>query len=163
MGGFLFFTLRFLLALFPILAINFPIWKWAANGAILGAFGYLMISGGSFATLRSFVMIAIFFLSILADQQVIALSNVALAALATLLVFPENVVDPGFQMSFAAVVGLVASYEVLAGRGGALGAGAAELALADHGVFRGDCRFYAGSQCDCGANPNLSFLTGAIL
>ena len=121
MGGFLFFTLRFLLALFPVLALNFPIWKWAAKGAILGAFGYLMI--------------AIFFLSILADQQVIALSNVALAALATLLVFPENVVDPGFQMSFAAVVGLVASYEVLAGRGGALGAGAAELALADHCVF----------------------------
>jgi competence protein ComEC len=116
MGGSIYFVLRFLLALSPLMALNFPIRKWAAVGAIGGAFGYLMISGGSFATLRSFVMIAIFFLSIVAEQPVIALRNVALAALVILLLFPESVVDPGFQMSFAAVVALVASYENLAAR-----------------------------------------------
>ena len=116
MGGSIYVVLRFLLALSPLMALNFPIRKWAAAGAIGGAFGYLLISGGSFATLRSFVMIAIFFLSILADQPMIALRNVALAALIILLLFPESVVDPGFQMSFAAVVALVASYEALARR-----------------------------------------------
>ncbi len=120
MGGSIYFVLRFLLALSPVMAHNFPIRKWAAVGAIGGALGCLMISGGSLATLRSFVMMAIFFLSIVADQLVIALRNVALAALVILLLFPESVVDPGFRMSFAMVVALVASYEVLA-RGRNLG------------------------------------------
>ena len=95
-------------------------------------------------------MIANFFLSNLADQQAIALRNVALAALAILLMFPESVVDPGFQMSFAAVVGQVASYEVLADD-----RQSTDRAGADHCVSRGDSRFYAGSQRDCGANRNL--------
>jgi competence protein ComEC len=42
---------------------------------------------------------------------------VALAALAILLVWPESLFDPGFQMSFAAVVALVAAYEWLRQRG----------------------------------------------
>ncbi|MCH9807474.1 MAG: ComEC family competence protein [Alphaproteobacteria bacterium] len=116
MGGAVFFALRFVFALFPGVALNYPIKKWAAVGAILGSLGYLTISGGSFATVRSFLMILVFFISILADRPAIALRNVALSALLILLVFPESVVDPGFQMSFAAVVGLVATYEALAAR-----------------------------------------------
>jgi competence protein ComEC len=30
-----------------------PVKKWAAAGAMTGAFGYLMISGAAFATVRS--------------------------------------------------------------------------------------------------------------
>ncbi|MEQ8825795.1 MAG: ComEC/Rec2 family competence protein [Filomicrobium sp.] len=116
MGGSIFVVLRFLFALSPWLALQFPIKKWAAFGAIAGSLGYLTISGGSFATERSFIMIVVFFLSILVDRPAIALRNVALAALIILLIFPESVVDPGFQMSFAAVVGLVSSYEFVARR-----------------------------------------------
>ncbi|KUO55529.1 MAG: hypothetical protein APF80_14710 [Alphaproteobacteria bacterium BRH_c36] len=116
MGGSVFFALRFMLALFSSIALNYPIKKWAAAGAILGSLGYLMISGGSFATVRSFLMIAVMFASILADRPAIALRNVALSALLILLLFPESVVDPGFQMSFAAVVALVSVYEALARR-----------------------------------------------
>lgn len=116
MGGAVFFALRFCFACFPAIALNYPIKKWAAVGAILGSLGYLTISGGSFATVRSFLMILVFFIAILADRPALALRNVALSALLILLLFPESVVDPGFQMSFAAVVGLVASYEALAAR-----------------------------------------------
>lgn len=123
MGGAVFFAFRFVLALFPVIALNYPIKKWAAIGAILGSSGYLMISGGSFATVRSFLMIAVMFASILADRSAIALRNVALAALVILLFFPESVVDPGFQMSFAAVVALVASYEMVSRRAEPLLAG----------------------------------------
>ena len=42
-----------------------------------------------------------------------ALRNVALAALVILLIWPESLFDPGFQMSFAAVVALVSVYEWL--------------------------------------------------
>ena len=47
------------------------------------------------------------------DRPAVALRNVALAALAILLVWPESLFDPGFQMSFAAVVALVSAYEWL--------------------------------------------------
>lgn len=116
MGGAVFFALRFALALWPAVALRYPIKKWAAVGAMFGAFGYLLISGGSFATVRAFLMITVMFLAILTDRQAIALRNVAIAAFLILIVFPESVTDVGFQMSFAAVIALTASYETLARR-----------------------------------------------
>src|SRR3990172_9063450 len=61
-------------------------------------------------------MISIMFLAVMLDRPAIALRNVALAALAILLVWPESLFDPGFQMSFAAVMALVSAYEWLRGR-----------------------------------------------
>ena len=75
-----------------------------------------MISGAAFATVRSYIMISIMFLAVMLDRPAMALRNVALAAMAILLVWPESLFDPGFQMSFAAVVALVAAYEWLRGR-----------------------------------------------
>ena len=79
-----------------------------------------MISGAAFATVRSYIMISIMFLAVMLDRPALALRNVALAALAILLVWPESLFDPGFQMSFAAVVALVVGLRVAApARGGA--------------------------------------------
>lgn len=116
MGGAVFFALRLSLALWPSVALRFPIKKWAAVGAMLGALAYLLISGATFATVRAFLMITVMFFAILADRQAIALRNVAVAAFILLFLFPECVTDPGFHMSFAAVIALVASYEALARR-----------------------------------------------
>jgi len=113
MAGAVFFSIRLLLAAIPAIALRYPIKKWAAAAAMLGAFGYLMISGAAFATVRSYIMISIMFLAVMLDRPALALRNVALAALAILLVWPESLFDPGFQMSFAAVVALVAAYEWL--------------------------------------------------
>jgi len=113
MAGAVFFSVRLLLAAIPAVALRYPIKKWAAAAAMLGAFGYLMISGAAFATVRSYIMISIMFLAVMLDRPALALRNVALAALAILLVWPESLFDPGFQMSFAAVVALVAAYEWL--------------------------------------------------
>jgi competence protein ComEC len=111
MAGAVFLSLRLALAAIPTLALRFPIKKWAAVAAALAAFCYLLISGSSSATVRSWIMISIMFLAVLLDRPAVALRNVALAALAILIVFPESVFDVGFQMSFAAVVALVAAYE----------------------------------------------------
>jgi len=113
MAGAVFLSIRLTLAAIPAIALVYPIKKWAAAGAMLGAFGYLMISGAAFATVRSWIMISIMFLAVLLDRPAIALRNVALAALAILLAWPESLFDPGFQMSFAAVVALVSAYEWL--------------------------------------------------
>jgi competence protein ComEC len=113
MAGAVFFAIRLALAAVPAIALRYPIKKWAAAAAMAGALAYLMISGASIATVRSYIMISIMFLAVILDRPAVALRNVALAALAILIVWPESLFDPGFQMSFAAVVALVSAYEWL--------------------------------------------------
>ena len=121
MAGTLFIAVRYLLAAIPGLAVRVPVKIWAAVIAALGALGYLLISGGAFATLRSYVMISIIFLAIIVERPALALRNVALAALAMLLMWPESLLDPGFQMSFAAVTALIAAGEAWRAREERLG------------------------------------------
>ncbi len=121
MAGAVFFSVRLLLALIPALALRFDIRKWAALAGIAGALAYLAISGGAFATVRSAITILIMFGAILIGRPAIALRNVAIAAFVILLVFPESLFDAGFQMSFAAVTGLVATYEAVRRRFGQRG------------------------------------------
>ncbi|MBZ0211858.1 MAG: ComEC/Rec2 family competence protein, partial [Hyphomicrobium sp.] len=116
MAGSVFFIVRLALAAFPSIALRYPIKKWAAAAAMLAAFAYLLISGAAFATVRSTIMIAIMFLAVMLDRPALALRNVVLAASLILVVFPESLLDVGFQMSFAAVLALVSAYEALRGR-----------------------------------------------
>jgi competence protein ComEC len=113
MAGAVFLALRLLLAAIPAIALRYPVKKIAAVLAVLAALGYLLISGGSFATVRSWVMISIMFLAVLLDRPAVALRNVSASALIIMLVLPESLLDIGFQMSFAAVVALVSAYEAL--------------------------------------------------
>jgi competence protein ComEC len=111
-GGF-FWIVRALLALSPALAVNWPIKKLAALGALaVGAF-YLLLSGGEVPTQRSYVMLAIMFGAILVDRPALSLRNVAIAALVILAMEPASALEAGFQMSFLAVSGLVSFYEAV--------------------------------------------------
>ncbi|MBA2125111.1 competence protein ComEC [Hyphomicrobium methylovorum] len=112
-AGAVFYSLRLMLAAIPRVALTLPIKKIAAAGGILSSIGYLAISGGAFATVRSALMILIIFGAVLIDRPALALRNVALAAFLILVVFPESLLDAGFQMSFAAVTALIASHELL--------------------------------------------------
>lgn len=116
MAGAIFLSLRTLLAAIPALALRFSVKKWAAVGAALGALFYLLISGASPATQRSYLMISIMFLAVLLDRQALALRNIALSALLILVVFPESLLDLGFQMSYAAVAALIAAHELIQAR-----------------------------------------------
>lgn len=130
MAGALFWLVRLLLATVPGLVLQLPARKIAAVIALLGALGYLLISGAAVATVRSYVMISIMFLAVLLDRPAVALRNVAIAASVILLLAPESILDPGFQMSFAAVTALVAVHEALRVRRerlDRLGVGAARL------------------------------------
>lgn len=111
MAGAVFYVVRLMLALVPGVALVLPIKKIAAVSGIVAALIYLAISGGAFATVRAAVMIAVMFAAVLFDRPALALRNVALAALLILALYPESLFDAGFQMSFAAVTGLIAAYE----------------------------------------------------
>ncbi len=113
MAGAVFHSVRLMLACIPGLALRYSIKSWAAVAAIGGACAYLIISGSAFATVRSAIMITIMFLAVILDRPALALRNVALSALVILSLYPESLFDAGFQMSFAAVVALIAAYEAL--------------------------------------------------
>jgi competence protein ComEC len=118
MAGSVFYLVRLLLAALPGVALRYAIKKWAAAAALVGAFAYLLISGSSYPTVRSTIMISIVLLAVLLDRPALALRNVALAAILILVIFPESLLEVGFQMSFAAVVALISAYEALRRRGG---------------------------------------------
>ena len=112
-AGLLFFTIRFGLALFPTLALRYPIKKWAAAAALLGAVAYLLISGASVPAERSFFMIGIVLFAVMIDRSALSMRLIAWAAVLVLLFEPESVTGPSFQMSFGAVCALIATYETL--------------------------------------------------
>ena len=111
-----FWIFRALLALSPRIALTQPIKKWAAVAAFLSASFYLAISGGGSPAVRSYLMLSMMLLGVLADRPALSMRAVALAALALLAFEPEDIVDPGFQMSFGAVIGLIALAEWAASR-----------------------------------------------
>ncbi len=110
-GGAIFAFSRAILALNASLTLKYPIKKWAAFIALLGALAYLVLSGASIATQRAFIMISIMFLAIILDRRALSMRNVALAAIVILLMRPESLFNVSFQMSFAAVIALIAVYE----------------------------------------------------
>jgi competence protein ComEC len=110
-AGTVFFVVRILLALSPPLALSHPIRKWAAAGALLSATAYLSLSGGNVATIRAYVMAAVMFVAMLVDRPAISMRNLGIAAFIVVALQPEGVLEPGFQMSFSAVVALVATWE----------------------------------------------------
>ncbi len=109
--GAAFFFSRFLLSRSEYLTLRYPIKKWAAVIAIGAGVVYVYLSGGSVPTVRAFIMAFILFLGILVDRKAISLRLVAIAAMVILVLTPEAVLSVSFQMSFAAVVALVAAYE----------------------------------------------------
>ena len=112
LAGFGFFAaLRLIFALIPSVVLRYPVKKWAAGAAIAASFAYLLLSGASVPTQRSFVMIAVALVAILFDRSALNMRSVAIAAGLILALTPEAWIDPSFQMSFAAVVALIAAYE----------------------------------------------------
>ncbi|MEL7488251.1 MAG: ComEC/Rec2 family competence protein, partial [Pseudomonadota bacterium] len=114
--GLIFFFARAALAASQRLALTFNIKKWAAVSALASGFFYLLLSGGGWSARRAFIMTAILFIAILADRRALSLRNVAIAATLILLATPEAVLQPGFQMSFAAATALIAFYEWMSSR-----------------------------------------------
>lgn len=112
-AGLVLVVLRGLLAAIPPIALRYPIHKWTACGALGVTFGYLLISGSPVPTQRAFIMTSALLLAILLDRQPVSLRSISLGAMAVLLIQPEALMGPSFQLSFAAVYGLICGYEAL--------------------------------------------------
>jgi competence protein ComEC len=119
-GGFVFFTVRGGLALIPWVALRYPIKKIAAAATLAVLTCYLALSGAAIPTERAFVMNGLVFAAILIGRLRISMRICALAAAFVLAIEPESLVGVSFEMSFGAVVALIAVYEAYGRRLGLL-------------------------------------------
>lgn len=114
--GFVFSLLRYGLALVPFVALRVDTRKLAALVSLGVASFYLLLSGANVATERAFIMVLVMLGAVLTDRRAITLRSVAIAALILLLWQPEALLAPGFQMSFAATIALIAGFEAINAR-----------------------------------------------
>ncbi len=111
-GGIIFFIVRFIWPFIEPLALRIPAVHAAALAAIIACTLYFAISGMEVATQRSYIIALIGFGAKLFDRPAISLRSLAIAMTLVVLLQPESVIMPGFQMSFAASAGLIALYEI---------------------------------------------------
>lgn len=109
-AGTIMVLLRGAFALFPDFASRRPVKKYAAAIALFSIAAYLVISGIVVAAERSFIMLAVMLVAVLFDRAALTMRNLAISAIAVILVSPHEVVGPSFQMSFAATAALVGAY-----------------------------------------------------
>jgi len=115
-AGIIFAVARGGLALIGPLAVRYNVKKWAAVIALVGAFAYVLLAGVSVPTQRAYLMTALVLLAVLLDRTSFSFRLVAVAATVVLILAPESLLSPSFQMSFAAAMALIATYEMLRGR-----------------------------------------------
>lgn len=106
-------TLRCGLAAIEYVALRWPCRQIAAVSGLLAGMGYVMLTGAHLPSLRALGMASIVTLAIVTGRRVLSMRSLSIVALLILLVSPVSVVDVSFQMSFAAVMGLIAGYGAL--------------------------------------------------
>jgi competence protein ComEC len=104
---------RFALVQWEWAALRFPIKKIAGVLALGVGFFYMMMTGMHLPIIRSFVMACLVTLGLVLGRRAISMRSLGFAATILMLTQPEAVDGVSFQMSFAAVMVLVAGYEVL--------------------------------------------------
>lgn len=109
--GMVFVLLRYGLALIGPVAERYDTKKIAAGAALGAAAFYLILSGMNVPAQRAFIMISVVLCAVLIDRTALSLRTLAWAAMAVLLLQPDSLVGASFQLSFAAVVALIAVYE----------------------------------------------------
>ncbi|ODP37572.1 competence protein ComEC [Sphingomonas turrisvirgatae] len=100
-----------LLALSPTLALRWPLPVIAAGAAGVTAVGYTLLTGAEVPTVRSCIAALMVLAAMMLGRQAITLRLVAFGAMVVLLLWPEALAGPSFQMSFAAVTAIVALHE----------------------------------------------------
>jgi competence protein ComEC len=102
----------------------------SAATAIVVVIGFALVVGPSPSVLRAVVMAVLVLTALLLERDASVTNSLSLAALAILAVRPGDLFDPGFQLSFAATLGIVVAPLPRGAVLGALGvSAAAQLAV----------------------------------
>ncbi len=102
-------TIR-LLALFPYVALRVRLPVFAAAAGAMGGIAYTLVTGSEVPTIRSVAGSLLVLAALALGRDPLSLRLLATAALFVMLFWPESVFGPGFQMSFASVIAIIAFY-----------------------------------------------------
>jgi competence protein ComEC len=97
-----------LLALWPWLALRVRLPLLAAGAGALAGIGYTLLTGAEVPTVRSCVGALLVLGALALGREPLSVRMLATGAIAVLLLWPEALVGPSFQMSFAAVLAILA-------------------------------------------------------
>ena len=97
-----------LLAFWPWLTLRVRLPVVAAAVAAMGGIGYTLLTGAQVPTVRSCIGAVLVLIALALGREPLSLRMVAVAAVAVMLAWPETLVGPSFQMSFCAVIAIVA-------------------------------------------------------
>ena len=109
-GGWIFLIFYFLFRATPYITRRIPARIPAMGCAWIALLGYLFLSGLDIATIRAFIMTTLVFLAFACGRSAISMRNIALAFCIIFFINPHFVMQAGFQLSFAAVFGLIWVY-----------------------------------------------------
>jgi competence protein ComEC len=109
-GAVMLLTLK-LLALSPALALRFRLVLVAAAAGALAGIAYTLLTGAEVPTVRACIAALLVLAGIALGREALTLRLVAVGALVVLLLWPESLPGASFQMSFAAIVAIVALHE----------------------------------------------------
>jgi competence protein ComEC len=110
-GFFIFWLFRILLCCFPRICMFYDVKKISALISWAAVLFYLYISGNSVPSRRAFIMHTIIIAAIIIERCSLTMRSVAIAATIIMVFSPEVILFPSFQMSFGAVIAIVAFYE----------------------------------------------------
>ena len=100
-----------LLALSPKLALRWPLLLIAAGAGAAAGVGYTLLTGAEVPTIRSCVAALLVLGGLALGREAMTLRLVATGAIFVMIFWPEALVGPSFQLSFAAVTAIVALHE----------------------------------------------------
>ncbi len=100
-----------LLALSPRIALRWNVPLMAAGGGALAGIGYTLLTGAEVPTVRSCIAALLVLGGFALGREAMTLRLVATGALVVLIFWPEALVGPSFQLSFAAVTAIVALHQ----------------------------------------------------
>lgn len=109
--GAIFLIISRILALFPPLALRFPVPLIAAGLAALGAIGYTLLTGSEVPTIRSCIAALMVLAALAMGRDALTLRLVVFGASLIMLLWPESLAGPSFQLSFAAVSTIIVLHE----------------------------------------------------
>lgn len=110
-AGLVFLLLRRLVCLVPVSLTYFSAKKVSACLTILATMFYMALANFGIPVQRSFIMITLAMLAICLDRTAFSMRSLSIAAFFILVIAPESVLSASFQLSFIAVLGLLAFYE----------------------------------------------------
>lgn len=110
-AGLVFLLIRRSLCIYQPFALRHPTKKLAAVITIIVCWFYMALANFGIPIQRSFIMITLAMFAICINRTAFSMRSLVIACFAVLALTPESVISASFQLSFAAVLGLLAFYE----------------------------------------------------